>query len=110
MPHKAVPSCRADELALLRAENARLIKLLEFHGIAWQIPARKDIPASASLLTNEEKIALFRRLFRGRSDVYALRWENKAGKSGYSPACANEWKQGICAKPRIACADCPHRQ
>ncbi len=50
-----------------------------------------------------------RRLFRGRADVYPVRWESKAGKSGYSPACANEWKPGICAKPRIKCADCHKR-
>ena len=37
------------------------------------------------------KIAVFKRLFRGRSDVFPLRWENaKTGRSGYSPACANE--------------------
>uniref|UniRef100_UPI00333F4433 hypothetical protein n=1 Tax=Castellaniella defragrans TaxID=75697 RepID=UPI00333F4433 len=29
---------RDDELASLRAENARLIRLLETHDIAWQAP------------------------------------------------------------------------
>ncbi|WP_442854618.1 TOTE conflict system archaeo-eukaryotic primase domain-containing protein [Burkholderia sp. MSHR3999] len=49
---------------------------------------------------------LFRRLFRGRTDVYPLRWESRnSGKSGYAPACANEWRTGICDKPRICCAD-----
>ena len=56
------------------------------------------------------KIALFRSLFRGREDVYPRRFESrKTGKSGYAPACANEWVQGICEKPRIKCAVCPHR-
>jgi len=104
------PDSNPDELAQLRAENARLIQLLESHGIAWRAPTKEVVPASTSSLSNEEKVALFRRLFRGRSDVYALRWENRAGKNGYSPACANEWKLGICEKPRIACAQCPHRQ
>jgi hypothetical protein len=37
----------------------------------------------------ERKIALFRRLFRGRSDVFPIRWENRTtGRSGYAPACA----------------------
>ena len=37
----------------------------------------------------EKKIALFRRLFRGRSDVFPVRWENRTtGRSGYAPACA----------------------
>lgn len=35
---------------------------------------------------SDEKIRLFRALFRGREDVYAVRWEGKAGKCGYSPA------------------------
>ena len=58
----------------------------------------------------EEKIALFRSLFRGREDVYPRRFENwKTGRAGYAPACGNEWVRGICEKPRIKCADCPHR-
>jgi hypothetical protein len=56
------------------------------------------------------KIALFRSLFRGRTDVYPVRFEShKTGKTGYSPACANEWVRGICEKPRIKCADCSSR-
>ena len=55
-------------------------------------------------------MALFRRLFRGRTDVYPVRWEGKtSGKSGYAPACANEWRAGVCEKPRIKCGDCSHR-
>ena len=46
----------------------------------------------------ESKIALFRSLFRGRDDVYPRRFESrKTGKSGYSPACGNEWVRA-CAK------------
>jgi len=56
-------------------------------------------------------VALFRRLFRGRIDAYPVRWVSKAsGKSGYSPACANEWLAGVCEKPRIKCSDCHHRK
>ena len=104
--------------AALRAENARLVALLEASGIDWQLrqvsvqpthaTAATLVPACASL-TTEEKIALFRRLFRGRTDVYPVRWESKTGKTGYSPACANEWRVGVCEKPRIKCADCGHR-
>ena len=57
------------------------------------------------------KIKLFRSLFRGREDVYPRRFESrKTGKSGYAPACANEWVRGICEKPRIKCADCSNRR
>src|SRR4026207_1218203 len=59
----------------------------------------------------EAKIALFRSLFRGRDDVYPRRFESrKSGKSGYAPACSNEWVRGICEKPRIKCAECPTRR
>lgn len=54
---------------------------------------------------------MFRSLFRGREDVYPRRFESRrTGKSGYAPACANEWVPGICDKPRIKCIDCPHRR
>jgi superfamily II DNA or RNA helicase/very-short-patch-repair endonuclease len=57
------------------------------------------------------KIELFRSLFRGREDVYPRRFESrKTGRSGYSPACANEWVRGVCEKPRIKCTDCPNRR
>lgn len=102
-----------DELSALRAENARLIKLLEAHRIEWRPTPPPAVPLAdteRSALTTDEKIALFRRLFRGRTDVYPVRWESKTtGKSGYSPACANEWQPGVCDKPRIKCGDCGNR-
>jgi len=59
----------------------------------------------------EAKIALFRSLFRGREDVYPRRFESRrTGKSGYAPACSNEWVRGICEKPRVKCAECPSRR
>ena len=59
----------------------------------------------------DAKIALFRSLFRGRDDVYPRRFESrKTGRSGYQPACANEWVQGLCEKPKVKCAACPHRR
>lgn len=54
-----------------------------------------------------EKIRLFMSLFKGRDDVYAIRWDSKKKESsGYSPCCHNEWKQGVCVKPKGKCADC----
>ncbi len=100
-------------LEALRAENVRLIALLESHGIEWQVRQEPlqpyQCPATSGFSTTE-KVALFRRLFRGRTDVYPVRWESRTtGKSGYSPACANEWRAGVCAKPRVKCADCGNR-
>mgnify|MGYP000932155567 FL=1 len=58
----------------------------------------------------DEKIELFMQLFSGRTDVYAKRYENKrTGKSGYVPACGNEWVRGVCEKPKIKCSKCPKR-
>ena len=101
----------AAELSRLQAENARLISLLESHGIDWRPPQPVVLVAlEPSRLSTAEKVALFRRLFRGRTDVYPVRWEGKtSGKSGYAPACANEWRAGVCDKPRIKCGDCGNR-
>ena len=55
----------------------------------------------------EEKIALFRSLFRGRTEVFPQRFESrKTGRAGYSPACGNEWVRGVCEKPKVKCSDC----
>lgn len=95
----------------LRAENARLRALLAAHGIKAEStpPSLEGVSQTAVQLSTQEKVALFRRLFRGRSDIFPLRWEGRDGKTGYAPACSNEWVPGICEKPRIKCADCPHR-
>ena len=59
----------------------------------------------------EAKIKLFRSLFRGRTDVFPVRFESlRTGRAGYSPACANEWVRGVCEKPRIRCVDCPNQR
>lgn len=58
-----------------------------------------------------EKIQLFRSLFRGREDVFAKRWYSvKTEKSGYSPVCANEWREGVCIKPKGICSKCENRE
>lgn len=104
----------------LKAENEILINLLDQHGIPVPVTGNSPgvelvkpaaaTPENNASLSVAEKLALFRRLFRGRTDVYPIRWESRNGKSGYSPACANEWRVGICEKPRIKCSDCSNRQ
>ena len=107
-----------DPLATLQAENARLIALLDGHGIEWRVPPEPIPPEPAppatepesSRFSTAEKMSIFRRLFRGRTDVYPIRWESKTtGKSGYAPACGNEWLAGVCEKPRIKCGECNNR-
>ncbi|MEQ0777715.1 hypothetical protein ABLT15_35960, partial [Paraburkholderia tropica] len=102
------------ELTRLQAEIARLSALLPAQAKPVRVTRSTPSPAvrstGAPVLSPEQKVQLFRRLFRGRTDVYPLRWESRnSGKSGYAPACANEWRAGICEKPRIRCADCGHR-
>lgn len=58
----------------------------------------------------DDKITLFRSLFKGREDVFPKRFESaKTGKSGYQPCCRNEWIKGICGKPKVKCAYCENR-
>lgn len=117
MPKSDKNQNEQDELCQLREENAHLKKLLTRHGIAWEVPVApepapvpSESPQTRTHLTAGDKIALFRRLFRGREDVFPKRWESARGTSGYSPACANEWKPGICDKPRVKCAACARRE
>ncbi len=74
-------------------------------------PIHKDCPPLNGQSPPEAKIALFRSLFRGREEVYPRRFESRrTGKSGYQPACGNEWVRGICEKPRVKCSECPHQR
>ncbi len=77
--------------------------------------ASQELPRNIGPITSSspltDKVALFRSLFRGREDVYALRWESsKTGKYGYQPVCKNDWIQGLCRRPQIRCAGCPNRE
>lgn len=87
-------------LRSVRSEEAAAIKA---------VPSKAGDPIDRNS-TIEKKIALFRRLFRGRPDVFPIRWENRTtGRSGYAPACANEWQRGICEKPKVKCSACPNQ-
>lgn len=117
-----------DRLRALEQENAELRAML---GLNHPVRRREDVPPKDSTPKDENasarqsesnqkitklappgaKIALFRSLFRGREDVFARRWQSaKTGKSGYAPACANEWKEGVCLKPKGSCAKCERQE
>lgn len=55
-------------------------------------PSTTGSSAINSKSSPAEKVKLFRSLFRGREDVYAVRWEGRNnGKAGYSPAHRRVW-------------------
>ncbi len=58
--------------------------------------------------TPAEKVGLFRSLFRGRTDVFPVRFvSRKTGKPGYAPACSNKWEPGLCLlRTGGRCSDC----
>lgn len=83
------------------------LQVLSSHGLDFEKPIG---PVSRDS-SPELKVSLFRSLFRGRTDVYPQRFQSrKTGKSGYQPACGNEWVRGICEKPKIKCMQCAHRR
>jgi superfamily II DNA or RNA helicase len=90
----------AAECARLRLENVELRR--RFRVEATTAPTHTVVPDStpthfSGTLTNaspaEAKLSLFRKLFRGREDVFAVRWIGKDGKAGYSPAALKDWSQ-----------------
>ncbi|MHB8624478.1 MAG: TOTE conflict system archaeo-eukaryotic primase domain-containing protein, partial [Sulfuricaulis sp.] len=98
-------------LAELEAERSALSKQLERLQVQRaQAMVCGSVSPIVANSTAAEKIILFRRLFAGRSDVFPVRWENRnTGKSGYAPACANEWMRGVCGKPQVKCGECPNQ-
>lgn len=77
--------------------------------VAQESPCKIQLSALKDFANPADKISLFMSLFKGRDDVYAKRWQGKDGRSGYAPVCLNEWKSGLCRKPKIKCFDCPHK-
>lgn len=74
--------CEIDtRLAELEEEKKQLLDLRK------QLQKSSAIAPEASSYSPEQKIAIFRNLFRGRTDIFASRWVNKQGRSGYSVAC-----------------------
>jgi superfamily II DNA or RNA helicase len=98
-----LPNTVAAELARLRAENARLLRLLELTSEQAALPR----PAQSGFFeappgpvhgasTPEEKVAFFGALFAARTDIYALRYDNRrTGKAGWVPATRGGFHRGV---------------
>lgn len=97
-----------EQVSRLRVENARLLRLLEL----TPQQARPPGPVQTGIFEADPgpvhtgsspatKVAFFAALFRARTDVYALRWENaRSGKSGWMPAVRGGWRKGVPAAER----------
>jgi hypothetical protein len=73
-------------------------------------PSLTFAPTVSNSSPAADKVAIFRKLFAGRTDVFPVGWENpKSGRTGYAPACANEWVRGVCGKPQVRCGECPNQ-
>jgi len=99
---------------LLEAENAALKARLSLYEPQNNPSPKLMSPEITTTLIDyksapDKKVALFSSLFIARTDVFATRWQNKQGKSGYTPACQNEWKRGICKKPNVTCSRCNNK-
>jgi len=58
----------------------------------------------------EEELAIFTQVFRGRDDVYPVRWENaRRGTSGYMPDCSNKFVESVCHIKTTKCGQCPNQ-
>ncbi len=95
-------------VAQLRAENERLLRLLQLSPAAAAAPD----PAQSGLFErppgpvharsdSRSKVAFFREMFACRQDVYATRWENsRTGRAGWVPAVRGGWRRGSDAARR----------
>ncbi len=94
-------------IAALESQKAELI--VEMEALQQEMAVQKASAPTISI-SFDQKTVIFMSLFRGREDVLPRRWDNaKTGKSGYAPACHNEWVRGVCNKPQIKCGDCPNQ-
>jgi hypothetical protein len=64
----------------------------------------------APALDQAGKVRLFLERFRGRRDVYPIRFVRKRdGQPGYAPDCRNKFVRGVCPLPEVKCGACSHQ-
>lgn len=106
-----IPSIDSDEVFVLCEDASGTRRICT--RAAWNAARGATVlPARVSHASStQEKIALFMELFHGRRDVYAKRYYSfKTKKSGYTPACQNEWVRDLCDHRANKCPVCPNRQ
>jgi superfamily II DNA or RNA helicase len=94
----------------LKAKIASLqMELAALSAMANSAPALP--PDTWAPQTPADKVKLFRSLFRGRTDVFPVRFvSKKTGRAGYAPACSNKWLPELCLlKSGGKCSDCTNQ-
>jgi hypothetical protein len=94
----------------LKAKIASLqMELAALSAMANSAPALS--PDTWAPQTPADKVKLFRSLFRGRTDVFPVRFvSKKTGRGGYAPACSNKWLPELCLlKSGGKCSDCTNQ-
>jgi hypothetical protein len=100
-----------DQIAKLRTEKARLLRLLEL----TSSEARPPGPVQTGIFDTAPgavhagsspaaKVAFYAAIFAARSDAYAVRWDNaRTGRSGWMPAVRGRWRRGVPAAIASIC-------
>jgi len=98
------------EIQELREENKRLKEALagnpspalevepQVKSSEGCLPEPSRVAQAAPPADKAAKVALFRSLFRGREDVYAIRWQMKDGTWGYRPDDKKNWEAVLASK------------
>ena len=108
---------RDEESHLRRLEAERAATEARVAALRAELTARDVVPAPPNAASGRElrdaprssaeKVKLFKQAFRGREDVYPIRFvSTKTGKAGYAPDCSNKFLPGICPLPKVKCSDC----
>jgi len=114
---KLLQAIAKEEALLSRLEKVReqaFSRIQDFKlELASLEAACSESQASYPARSSQEKVGLFRSLFRGREDVFPRLWTSRAGEKGYSPACTNGGMSGVCGKtrkPPVKCSECSNRK
>jgi len=82
------PYPSGDKFCDISAIDARLTELeqekQQLLALREELQKSKPTPPVSDSFSAEQKITIFRSLYRGRTDIFANRWQNQEGRSGHS--------------------------
>ncbi len=112
-PKRLQAELAAAEAELNKLEEDRAILAVRIAALQLELASQSGTAThqeQTSTFTSAQKVELFMKLFRGRTEVYPKLWVNtKKGIKGYSPACSNEWDRKLCHKPKVKCGECSNQ-